>query len=144
MSAIAAQRQAVIAAAKTWLRTPFHHEGRVKGVGVDCAMFLAEVYREAGLCDRLAVEHYPPDWHLHRSRERYLAFLEGCTFPVEAPQPADIALFRVGRCYSHGAVVLAWPLVIHAKVRAGVVYDDIGNSEFAGRPVIFRSPWRPV
>jgi cell wall-associated NlpC family hydrolase len=30
-------RTAIVAEARTWLRTPFHHQGRVKHVGVDCA-----------------------------------------------------------------------------------------------------------
>ena len=27
----------IVAEARTWLGTPFHHQGRLKGVGVDCA-----------------------------------------------------------------------------------------------------------
>lgn len=30
-------REAIVAEARTWLNTPFHHQGRVKSVGVDCA-----------------------------------------------------------------------------------------------------------
>jgi cell wall-associated NlpC family hydrolase len=31
-------RAAVVAEARSWLGTPFHHQGRVKAAGVDCAM----------------------------------------------------------------------------------------------------------
>lgn len=30
-------REKILAEARTWLGTPFHHQGRVKGVGADCA-----------------------------------------------------------------------------------------------------------
>jgi len=30
-------REQIIAEARSWLGTPFHHQGRLKGVGADCA-----------------------------------------------------------------------------------------------------------
>ena len=30
-------REDVVCAARTWLGTPFHHQGRLKDIGVDCA-----------------------------------------------------------------------------------------------------------
>ena len=66
------QRAVVTAEAATWLRTPYHHMGRVKGGGTDCLMLLAGVYEAAGVIPHIEVPFYPPDWHLHRSVERYL------------------------------------------------------------------------
>ncbi len=66
------RRTAVVAEASTWLRTPYHHMGRVKGGGTDCLMLLAEVYEAAGVVSHVEVPFYPPDWHLHRGVERYL------------------------------------------------------------------------
>ena len=43
------RRAAVVAEAATWLRTPYHHMGRVKNAGTDCLMLLAEVYEAAGV-----------------------------------------------------------------------------------------------
>jgi cell wall-associated NlpC family hydrolase len=65
-------RRAVVAEAASWLRTPYHHMGRVKGGGVDCLMLLAEVYEAAGVIPHVEIPFYPPDWHLHRGVERYL------------------------------------------------------------------------
>ena len=65
-------RSRVIAEVETWLRTPYHHMGRVKGGGTDCLMLLAEVFEAAGVIPRIEVPFYPPDWHLHRDAERYL------------------------------------------------------------------------
>ena len=42
-------RQSIVAEALSWEGTPYHHHGRIKGVGVDCAMILAEVYHAVGL-----------------------------------------------------------------------------------------------
>jgi hypothetical protein len=50
--------------------------GRVRGAGVDCAMFPLEVYREALPIPDIEVPYYPQDWHLHRSEEIYLPIVE--------------------------------------------------------------------
>ena len=49
------QRAAVVAAARAWIGTPYHHMADIKGVGVDCAMLLVRVYCDLGL-----VEHFDP------------------------------------------------------------------------------------
>ena len=35
-----------VAEAMTWLGTPHHHQGRVKGVGVDCGNSMIQLIRE--------------------------------------------------------------------------------------------------
>lgn len=108
------QRDAVLAEARTWLRTPWHHEARVKGAGVDCANFLIGVYAACGLIAEFTPEQYPPDWMLHREEEKFERYLLQYTRPVDEALPGDIAMFRFGRTKSHGAIVLAWPNIIHA------------------------------
>jgi cell wall-associated NlpC family hydrolase len=44
-------RDQIVVAARGWLGTPFHHQGRVKGAGVDCAGVIVEVARELGVGD---------------------------------------------------------------------------------------------
>jgi cell wall-associated NlpC family hydrolase len=66
------RRLAVIIEARGWLRTPYHHMGRVKGCGTDCLMLLAEVYERAGVVPHIDVPFYAPHWNLHRDAERYL------------------------------------------------------------------------
>jgi cell wall-associated NlpC family hydrolase len=130
-------RAAVLEEAKTWLRTPFHHEGRVKGGGVDCAMLLAEVYERASQIPRILPEHYPHDWHLHRDEEKYLAWLLKFTQAVETPLPADVAIFKVGRTWSHGAIVVDWPIVIQAWFETTVEYADASKDPLVRFPVRF-------
>jgi len=42
-------RADVVAAARGWIGTPFHHLERRKGIGVDCAGLIVGVCRELGL-----------------------------------------------------------------------------------------------
>lgn len=145
-TSVEAARAAVVAEARTWLRTPYHHQGRVKGVGVDCAMILCDVYHKAGLIPFIDPRPYPPDWHLHRGEERYLGWVEQYAVRVERPEPGDIAVWRFGRCFAHGAIVEAWPYVIHAlKIEGEVTQTDVSNhpdlSIRSKHPVIFYSLW---
>lgn len=143
----ASQRQKVVEVAKTWLRTPYHHAGRVKGAGVDCLTLLAEVYHEAGLIEKVKIDYYPMDWHLHRSAERYLNGLFDYAREIENnPLPGDIVLWKFGRCFSHGAIVVSWPTVIHSYLNIGVAYEDAENAAYLqkiGENVADRGKERP-
>ena len=136
-----ALRAAVVQEAATWIGTPFHHAARVKGAGVDCLMLLAEVYERAGVAGHIEPPFYVPDWHLHREAERYLQGLMRYARPVKRPEPGDIVLFRFGRTFSHGAIVVEWPRLIHAYWAIGVVWGDATLYPLADRPVRFFSPF---
>lgn len=136
-------REAVVAEALTWCKTPWHHQARVKGAGVDCGQLLAAVYEATGVLPHVEAGSYPRDFMLNRSEERMLALVLEHAHEVPAPGPGDIALWRFGRCHSHAAIVTAWPKVIHAYVPAGMVTEDnaLTNSRLATHPVRFFSPW---
>ncbi len=136
-----AEREAVVAEALSWVRTPYHHMGRVKGAGVDCAMLLIEVYHSAGLIPDINPEPYPQDWALHRSEEKYLAWVNRYAHEVEAPSPGDLVLYKFGRCVSHGGIVVDWPRIIHAYVGEGCVYADGEKGMLSGRFAGFYSLW---
>jgi cell wall-associated NlpC family hydrolase len=135
------ERRAVVAEALTWLGTPYHHLGDVKGAGVDCAMLLVRVYADLGLIPDFDPRPYPTDWHLHRSEERYLGHVLAHAREVARPRPGDLALWRYGRCFSHSAIVIRWPRVLHAFVREGCVLADGEKAPFAGRAVKYFSLW---
>ena len=139
-------RHTVCRIARSWLGTPYHHMGRVKGAGVDCAMFPLEVYREAGVIGDVEVAYYPQDWMLHRSEEIYLGIVKRQAAELrsfEAAKAGDFVMYHFGRCWAHGAIVLEWPLIIHALTNKGVVLAD-GEREgcLVGRSKRFFSPWR--
>lgn len=147
------QRDAVIAEALTWQGTPYHHMARLKGIGCDCLTYLAGVFENCGLIDHIEIPFYPMDWALHRDAERYFDGLLKYTCPVETPQPGDIALWKFGRCYSHGAIVITWPKIINSELKSGVRLDDAlknqrlttigerGPDNGKPRPVKFFSYW---
>lgn len=137
------QRAAVVREAYTWLKTPYHHYAAVKGAGVDCAMILPEVYFDAGvIAEKPIIESYPADWMYHRGEERYLAWLEKFATTTLNPKAGDIAIWKFGRCFSHGAVIVDYPQIIHAFKKARmVILDDLNNVEMAGREVRFYTFW---
>lgn len=148
------ERSRIIAVAHTWLGTPYHTGGRIKGVGVDCLTLLAEVFHEAGLIARVDIPYYPNDWHLHRAAERYLEGLLRYTHEIDVPLPGDIALWKFGRCFSHGAIVVKWPVIIHAYVDQECTLEDASRAKWLStigentgdkgkpRPVRFFSVWK--
>ena len=53
-------RTQVVQAAREWVDTPFHHQARLKGVGVDCVGLVIGISRELGLCEpNFDVAAYP-------------------------------------------------------------------------------------
>lgn len=133
----AARRVAVVHAGMQWLGTPYRPCARVRGAGVDCANFLAAAFEDAGIVAPVVLGHYPPDWHLHRSEERFLEHIAAYCRPLEtheSPTGGDVALFRFGRCVAHGALLVSPLVVLHAFRGRGVIYDDIGpDSALAAR-----------
>lgn len=119
------QAQSIVAEAERWLSTPYHHMASIKGIGVDCAMLPVMVYGGLGLVPPFDPRPYPPDWMMHSDDERYRDWVKRFADQVDVPQAGDLALFRVGRCYSHGAIVVDHRM-IHADMRAGrVEYGEL-------------------
>lgn len=135
------QRAAIVAEANAWLGTPYHHHGRIKGVGVDCAQILLAVYVDAlALAPALDVGQYSTQWHLHRGEEVYLDWLaQAGARQVEQPQPGDIAMFRFGRTFSHSAICVGEGLWLHAYSEAGVIASRLTEAPLEGREVQFWS-----
>ncbi len=133
------QRQAIITEAMTWLRTPWQHAVAVKHAGVDCGRLLIEVYANCGFIERYTPDTYPQDFAVHSSDERFLRNIERYTHEVITPLAGDIAVWKYGRCFSHAAIVIEWPTIIHAKIDEGVLLDLGDQGDLAGRAVRFYS-----
>lgn len=145
-------RARIVAEALTWLATPYHHRARVKGAGVDCAQLPIAVYSDLGLIDPVDPA-YVRDWHLHRGEEVYLDFVTRWATEIGSrpapgqliglpPLPGDFVLWRWGRTYSHGAIVVDGSRVVHSYVGVGVTLDDMNqHEELRTRPARFFSLW---
>ena len=142
-AASALKRACVLEEAKSWLTTPYHHMGRVKGAGCDCLTLLAEVYARAGVVSGpVEVPFYRPDVMLHRGEETYLEGLLGYGREVPAAEPGDAVLFGWGRIFGHAGIVTAWPAIIHAcAIRGKVCEGDATQGRLRGRPTKFVSPF---
>lgn len=113
-------RRAVIAEARSWEHTPYRDQGYVKGGAIDCGMLLVAAWVNSGVVEPFDPRPYPPSWHLHHERERYLEWLNTCAMEVETWQPGDIVLWQFGRCYSHaGIIVNEHGHVLHALKEFG-------------------------
>ena len=125
------QRESVLIEAESWLKTPFHHRQCIKGAGVDCAMFLYSVFNNTGLVPDIEIEEYPHDWHMHRDGERFLSHIMKYANWIPDPPylPGDVLMYKYGRCFSHSAIIVSWPMIIHAFSYARMVtYDDVDHN----------------
>jgi len=127
-------REAVVAEARTWLSTPFVDQQRLKGCGCDCGQFLAGVYEAVGVLKDLDFGYYSPMHHLNSTDEMYLRHIEKYAYEIPEAEAlaADIVIYKVGRTFSHAALILEWPVqIIHAvKIQRGVVYSDPVRDRF--------------
>lgn len=114
-------RELVVAEAKTWIGTRYHHSADVKGHGVDCAMLLVRVYCDLGIAPIFDPRPYAPQWYLHRTEEKYIKWLESYGKRIDKAGPGDVALYRFGRCAAHGAIIVDDNYMIHAYVGSNAV-----------------------
>lgn len=125
-----ATRQQVVTEALTWIGTPYHPRGRIKGVGVDCAQLPAAVYEATGMIPHVEPE-YPPDWHLHRDEDLYVQWVLRFAHEITEAEagPGDLVLWLWGRAYSHGGILVDGHNVVHAYIGTRVSLDDINQHE---------------
>ncbi len=164
MSDEAEERAAVVREAASWLGTAFHHMGRIKATrdeagrvldrgGVDCAQSVYLIFR-AALPARVpeldaADRPYAFAWNLAKksaAEERYLATVleHAAEIALEDARPGDLALFRLGHAWAHGAIVMprGWPAIAHANAAAGFfMLDRADQGRIAGRKARFFTLW---
>ncbi len=140
----ATERESVALEALAWLGTPYHHHGRIKGVGVDCAQLLCAVFEACGLVAPVDLGTYAVDWHLHHNEEK---FSGGMAQHAHQPDPArdialgDVLLFKFGRTFSHGSIYVGDGLLVHAYIGRGVILSRITDEPLEGREVQHWSFW---
>ena len=137
------QRDLVVKEALSWIGTPYHHQAMIKGVGVDCALILIGIFENCGLIPKNSIEipEYNVQWHLHRGEERYIKTISKYLKPTQDPKKGDVALFKFGRLVSHSAIIVDYPMVLHAAAEVGVTIDDMTNGGLQSRFHSFYTYW---
>lgn len=115
----------IVAEALSWVGTPFHHQGRKKGVGVDCVGFLLEIFRPFGIVD-FDMDGYaraPDQTLLVETLDQKAIKLD--VIDISIIQPVDILLFRIGRREQHVALATDNQNIVHATAKYGVRHHHI-------------------
>lgn len=110
------QEGAIIAAARSWIGTPYRHQASLRGVGCDCLGLIRGVWRMMIGCEPEHPGAYRPDWAEAGGRERLLAAAARHLIPVDAPGPGRVLIFRWrdGLPAKHCAIATDAGRMIHA------------------------------
>jgi NlpC/P60 family putative phage cell wall peptidase len=118
-------RADVLAATRSWLGTPYHHQASVRGVGTDCLGLVRGVWRDLYAAEPEAPPPYTPDWAEATAAEtlRDAAARHLLPVPLTDARPGDVLVFRLrAGCPAKHAGILASPTTfIHAMEGAAVV-----------------------
>lgn len=97
----------IIETARDWLDTPFHHQGRAKGVGVDCIGLAVGVLRELGIeSPDLPGYSREPDGVLEKMLDKHLTRI--------SIQSGALLLFKIRRNPQHVAIATEGGYMIHS------------------------------
>lgn len=113
-------RELFVQELRTWLGTPFKMQGRLKGVGVDCAGLLICTAQALGLTEFDMTDY---------KRPRFGMLREGCDANMDRimwseADAADVLLFRWGSHTTHLMVMTSRDSVIHALATVGRVVES--------------------
>lgn len=128
---------AIIQQAITWFNTPYQHQGRLKGIGVDCSGLIIGIAKEFNLLNR----HDEPIQDITGySRILKPDFLEAALLeqfePTQHPQPGDIILFRIKRTPQHLGL-LTQDGFIHAHAEVGKVVETRWDAYWRERVIAY-------
>ncbi len=111
-------REAITAAARGWLGTPYHHQASERGVGADCIGLVRGVWREIYGVEAEQPPAYSRDWAEASGDETLLAAATRHLVPVGPGEiaPGDVIVFRLrsGLVAKHAAILVAPQSFVHA------------------------------
>lgn len=118
------KRDEIVAAARLWLGTPYHHQASLRGVGCDCLGLVRGVWRDLCGDEPEAPPPYSPSWAESLRQETLALAAERHLQPLAAgeAQPGDVLLFR-WRTHlpaKHCAILATPECIIHAHDGAAV------------------------
>ena len=132
-------REAIVAAARGFLGTPYHHQASCKGVGCDCLGLIRGVWRELYGPESETMPAYTRDWGNATGSETLLDV--GCRHlkrldATDAARPGDVLVFRMrdAGVAKHAGILVAPAQLVHAQEGLGVV--EIALSRWWRRHIV--------
>lgn len=141
---IAIQRADIVAAARAWIGTPYHHQASVRGIGADCLGLVRGVWRDVYRSDVSVPAAYTRDWAEASQRETMLEGARQYLIGIDKSELAagDVVVFRLrsGTVAKHAAIVATDATMIHAI--EGVAACEVALSPWWRRRIAgaFRFP----
>lgn len=127
-------RDEIIIAARACLDTPFKHQGRLAGVGLDCAGLAVHAIQSVGLpvSDLKGYGRVPNDGALKRIMDMQPSLV---LIDSQEAEPGDILLIRVSNEPSHIAIMSDQATIIHAYEQVGRTCEHRLDADWQSRLV---------
>jgi cell wall-associated NlpC family hydrolase len=139
-------RKQVVARARKYIGTPFVHQGRALGRGVDCVGLVLCVAEDLGLLDTLgkafkrsdygAYGRQPVNEFIYEECERRLQVIAPTGGIIPSLLPGDVLCLRVPAVACHLAIVTALQGglgIVHAYAGAGKVVEHTLDAKWIKR-----------
>lgn len=124
----------IVSAARACLGTPFRHQGRATGIGLDCAGLAVFALKSAGV-DIHAPANYSRTPHDGRLRAM-IEIQRGLRFvPRDDMQAGDVLLIKIGNEPSHVGICTGDGNIIHAYEQVGKVVEHRIDSSWQAQIV---------
>lgn len=122
----------IVQEAKTWIGTPFKHQGRVKGLGVDCVGLIIGVAHAFKLTDfdYRNYSHTPDGFLMQQLLAEHLKIIS-----IQEAKHGDIVLMRFEAQPQHLAILSDYGMIhAYAQVRRCVEHrmDQLWQSRIVG------------
>ena len=115
------ERARIIAAARHFVGTPYHHQAALAGAGCDCLGLIRGVWRDLYGAEPARPPPYTPDWGEVGDAEPMLDAARRHLVPLDLAEsgPGDVVLFRLrpGCPMKHAAILSEGGRMIHAQSR---------------------------
>jgi len=137
------ERTDIINEARSWVGTPYHHQGRLKGIGCDCVGLVIGVAQRFGISqfDTSDYGRIPDPVRMKALLDEHLDVV-----PVDDHQPGDIGWIRFVKDPQH-LVIFSDCGIIHSYANARKCVEHGFDTEWKRRLVaVYRyrgvAPWQ--
>lgn len=144
-------REDVVREARSWIGTPYHLRGQVKGAGCDCATLILCCYRNCGLIKDEQMGIFSGDWWVHTTEQKYMLRIlrhaakvaETVAFRAIKAEPGNIVLTATSgsKVYNHGGIITEWPKVVHAMPPQAREVDASIYPGWCQQQIVIFDPW---